>query len=125
MKYAQLRFHFGRKCLAIRHRMLTEFFPPIESSQKQRRSRLRHMLALDVMMNDTAACIADYPIPHFSRQALMRKVWPEAGDTHAVGELGTVLGSVRRPDVGVAYFISWDKHPRLPTFIIEAKLERE
>src|SRR5262249_51607274 len=29
-----LRFHFGRKCLAIRHRMLTEFFPPIESSQK-------------------------------------------------------------------------------------------
>ena len=26
---AQLRFQFGRKCLAIRHRLLTEFFPPI------------------------------------------------------------------------------------------------
>src|SRR5215472_17460349 len=27
---AQLRFHFGRKSLAIRRRLLTEFFPPIE-----------------------------------------------------------------------------------------------
>ena len=63
-------------------------------------------------MNGTAACIADYPLAHFSRKTRMRKVWSEDGDTPAVGELGTVLGSVRRPDVGVAYFISWDKHPR-------------
>src|SRR5262245_16247719 len=27
------RFHFGRKCLAIRHRLLTEFFPPIVSAR--------------------------------------------------------------------------------------------
>src|SRR5262249_4517384 len=31
----QLRFHFGRKCLAIRHRLLTEFFPPIESARQE------------------------------------------------------------------------------------------
>src|SRR5215469_5478503 len=35
MKYTQLRFHFGRKCLAIRHRLLTEFFPPIESARQE------------------------------------------------------------------------------------------
>src|SRR5262249_38250327 len=35
MKLAQLRFHFGRKCLAIRHRLLTEFFPPIESARQE------------------------------------------------------------------------------------------
>src|SRR5215510_12829770 len=35
MKEAQLRFHFGRKCLAIRHRLLTEFFPPIESARQE------------------------------------------------------------------------------------------
>ena len=35
MKWAQLRFHFGRKCLAIRHRLLTEFFPPIESARQE------------------------------------------------------------------------------------------
>src|SRR5215813_1321095 len=29
------RFHFGRKCLAIRHRLLTEFFPPIESARQE------------------------------------------------------------------------------------------
>src|SRR5262245_46783878 len=41
MKQAQLRFHFGRKCLAIRHRLLTEFFPPIESArQESNRARL-------------------------------------------------------------------------------------
>ena len=26
---------FGRKCLAIRHRLLTEFFPPIESARQE------------------------------------------------------------------------------------------
>src|SRR5262249_16453261 len=36
----QLRFHFGRKCLAIRHRLLTEFFPPIESARQE--SNLAH-----------------------------------------------------------------------------------
>src|SRR6516162_5814234 len=42
MKWAQLRFHFGRKCLAIRHwllteffRLLTEFFPLIESARQE------------------------------------------------------------------------------------------
>src|SRR5215510_15213348 len=35
MKYAQLRFHFGRKCLAIRHRLLTECFPPIQSARRE------------------------------------------------------------------------------------------
>ena len=83
------------------------------------------MLALEGMMNGTAACIVDYPLAHFPRKTRVRKVWSEDGDTHAAGELGTVLGSVGRPDVGVAYFISCDKHPRLPTFIIDAKLERE
>src|SRR5262249_279395 len=27
--------HFGRKCLAIRYRLLTEFFPPIESARQE------------------------------------------------------------------------------------------
>src|SRR5262249_57082242 len=55
MKYAQLRFHFGRKCLAIRHRLLTEFFPPIESARQESNrahgSLSVHMLALEGMMN--------------------------------------------------------------------------
>src|SRR5215831_5788938 len=44
MKSAQLRFHFGRKCLAIRHRLLTEFFPC--KTRKQPRSRLLRACAL-------------------------------------------------------------------------------
>jgi hypothetical protein len=35
MKLAKLRFHFGGKCLAIRHPLLTEFFPPIESARQE------------------------------------------------------------------------------------------
>jgi hypothetical protein len=35
MKQAQLGFHFDPKCLAIRHRLLTEFFAPIESAQQE------------------------------------------------------------------------------------------
>jgi hypothetical protein len=47
MKEAQLRFHFGRKCLAIRHRLLTEFFPPIESArQKFERPQLPSLVRL-------------------------------------------------------------------------------
>jgi dolichol kinase len=38
---------FGRKCLAIRHRLLTEFFPPIESArQKFERPQLPSLVRL-------------------------------------------------------------------------------
>jgi hypothetical protein len=55
MESAQLRFHFGRKCLAIRHRLLTEFFPPIESARQESNrahgSLERAHAALEGMMN--------------------------------------------------------------------------
>lgn len=36
------------------------------------------------------------------------KVWCEDGDTTPLGTRGTVLGSVRHPDLGLMYFIEWD-----------------
>jgi hypothetical protein len=45
-------------------------------------------------------------------------------DVHAVGALGTVLGSIGVPGIGVAYFIAWDDMPQRVTMVYETKVRR-
>jgi len=47
----------------------------------------------------------------------------ESGDLHKPGAQGTVLGSIGAPVIGVAYFVEWDDMPKLPSLVVEAKLE--
>jgi hypothetical protein len=65
-----------------------------------------------------------YELAKFKNGTCVRKLWEDvAGDIHAVGELGTVLGSIGHPEVGACYFVEWDRLPRMPTLVIETKLE--
>lgn len=50
------------------------------------------------------------------------KVRTEARDTHPVGSLATVLGSMGHPDVGIGYFVEWDARPRWAVFVIAWKI---
>jgi len=67
-----------------------------------------------------------------------RKRVSDAGDTHAVGSLGTVLGSVSVPDaelkrikqevpsardVAHCYFVEWDDMPRYAVGVADYKIE--
>ncbi len=40
------------------------------------------------------------------------KINSEGNDTHRDGALATILGSVRHPVDGFAYFVEWDDLPR-------------
>jgi hypothetical protein len=50
------------------------------------------------------------------------KVRTEAGDTHPVGSLATVLGSMGHPDVGIGYFVEWDARPRFAVLVVADKI---
>ena len=52
----------------------------------------------------------------------VRKIKSEPGDTHPIGSLATVLGSLGLPDIGYGYFVEWDVKPRLAVFVIAAKI---
>lgn len=45
-------------------------------------------------------------------------------DITAPGTLGTVLGSIGAPGVGVAYFIEWDNRPRVAVLIRAGGVDR-
>jgi hypothetical protein len=47
----------------------------------------------------------------------VRKVASDPADKHRNGDLGTVLGSMSAPLVGVGYFVEWDDSPRQAVFI--------
>src|SRR5262245_15908147 len=50
------------------------------------------------------------------------KVRGDEGDTHPLGALATVVGSIGHPDVGVCYFVEWDEHPGVPVAVMAFKL---
>ena len=58
------------------------------------------------------------------------KTWDERGDTHKVGSLGTVLGSIAAdeatakiaPGVQFFYFVEWDAHPRMAVGVNSKKI---
>lgn len=55
------------------------------------------------------------------------KVWDEGGDSHKVGDTGTVLGSVYHPigNIEFFYFVEWDDSPKLAVGIIDKKIGRK
>ena len=57
----------------------------------------------------------------------IRKVFSPEGDTHPVGSLGTVIGSIGVKGPGVlpmvGYFIEWDAAPRFAVFVQDIKIE--
>lgn len=65
------------------------------------------------------------PFAKFKNGSRVRKLWEDApGDIHAIGELGTMLGSIGAPLWVTAYFVEWDDLPRMPTCVVESKLEQ-
>ena len=55
------------------------------------------------------------------------KIKSESGDSHKIGELATVLGSMREPhgERRVMYFLEWDASPKQAVACIAWKLERK
>lgn len=53
----------------------------------------------------------------------IRKAVMQPGDTHAVGAIGTVLGSLHLAKLGYAYFVAWEAHPQHAVFVTEKKIE--
>lgn len=51
------------------------------------------------------------------------KVKMDPGDARNVGATGTVLGSIRVPDMPIGYFIEWDQQSRHAVFCVEWKIE--
>jgi hypothetical protein len=45
------------------------------------------------------------------------------GDLTKMGTLGTVLGSVMHPELGMAYFIEWDDKPKVAVLCVQWKLK--
>jgi hypothetical protein len=50
------------------------------------------------------------------------KIASERGDTHPVGSVATVLGSLRHPDLGFAYFVEWGGHPNMASLVVGTKI---
>jgi len=54
----------------------------------------------------------------------VRKIAKEDGDSHPIGSLATVLGSLHLPERGYGYFVEWDASPRTAVLVVEAQIER-
>jgi hypothetical protein len=54
--------------------------------------------------------------------SLIIKTTSEPGDAHPVGTLGTVLGSMGHPKVGIGYFVEWQDMPRVAVFVQQGKI---
>jgi hypothetical protein len=52
------------------------------------------------------------------------KLASDDGDSHKDGDLGTVIGSLLAPKLGICYFIEWDDSPGLPVLAVAAKVKR-
>lgn len=48
----------------------------------------------------------------------------ESGDSNPDGSMGTVLGSMHADELGLAYFIEWDRYPRVAVGTIALKIKR-
>jgi hypothetical protein len=55
--------------------------------------------------------------------ARVRKIDSEPGDGQPDGALGTILGSLGHPDLGIAYFIEWDAIPRMAVVVVAKKVQ--
>lgn len=64
------------------------------------------------------------PLAKIPNKARVRKISrTDQTDLHDPGALGTVLGSIGAPDVGVAYFVEWDDMPTRAVLIRENGIE--
>ncbi len=64
------------------------------------------------------------PLAEFENGARVAKVASDDHDRHAAGSLGTVLGSVGHPEIGVAYFVEFDASPRRAILVTSGKIKR-
>lgn len=46
------------------------------------------------------------------------------GDLTPMGSPGTVLGSMRHPEKGIAYFIEWDDKPKVAVLAVHWKIKK-
>jgi hypothetical protein len=62
------------------------------------------------------------PLAKIANGARVKKIASEDADAHPIGAMGTVLGSVGAPDLGVAYFVEFDASPRQAILVVEGNL---
>jgi hypothetical protein len=65
---------------------------------------------------------AEYPSAKFRNGSRIIKIRTAPGDVHVVGALGTVLGSIGHPAIGVGYFVEWDDQKKWAIFVVESKI---
>jgi hypothetical protein len=62
------------------------------------------------------------PQARYPNGSRVRKAKHERGDVTTLGTMGTVLGSLYVPNVGVGYFVEWENRPRVAVFVVEYKV---
>ena len=66
------------------------------------------------------------PLAEFKNGTRVEKVGsgaPGDNDIHKPGAVGTVLGSIGHPEVGVAYFVEFDASPRRAIMVTSGRLK--
>jgi hypothetical protein len=102
MKYAQLRFHFGRKCLGIRNRLLTEFFPPIECAGTTALKKIGRRRSERSQSNREAEGGPRTPAPGRHEQGLARRLGMREGTVKVhVRQIMRKFGVTNRTQVAV------------------------
>lgn len=64
------------------------------------------------------------PKASFRNGSRIKKAKQGKRDATPLGNLGTVLGSVFVPQLGVAYFVEWDWKPKVAVLITEGRICR-
>jgi len=65
------------------------------------------------------------PMAEYANNTRVEKVASDdPTDLNPAGALGTVLGSIGKEGLGVAYFVEWDSAPRRAVLVMAAKLKR-
>jgi hypothetical protein len=62
------------------------------------------------------------PMAKIANGARVEKIASEDADVHPVGAMGTVLGSVGAPDLGVVYFVEFDLTPHEAVLVVESNI---
>jgi hypothetical protein len=76
-------------------------------------------------MADIAVQVTDSNAPGaMPKGTRIRKCSFEKGDGHAIGDLGTIGGSLCGPDGQYVYVVFWDDNPKLPVHCLGYKIEK-
>jgi hypothetical protein len=58
----------------------------------------------------------------FKNEQRIKKALGEPGDGTPIGTIGTILGSLYAPELGVVYFVEWNNRPRVAVSVVAWKI---